>query len=332
MIKIGQIGLNYGYKVHIPAFLDDSRFKLVGVCSNNLKKCNEIKDKLNLDHATNDPEELFSLVDAVSLAIPPKEQAIVLPKAIERGLHVFFEKPLGYLPKDHISIKEDQALMIDFEFMEVDVWKELQEIILKNKIGTVLHAEVTWNIETYAILNDIKSWKTNSNLSGGVLNNFAPHCLHYIEALMGRISNIYLKAMNYDSDGEQVIYLYLKFASGASSSINISSNTFRGSGHSLEITGTEGTAVLKNNKESTISNFILEVFYRSGKDYRKESAIRDINNIDDRVHAVRSLVKKFGDWIETGIPTSPNIQDAVRVEALLKECFRSISLNKEIKL
>ena len=90
MIIVGQIGLNYGLNVHIPAFLSDERFKLIGVCSRNSSKADSARDQLGLQFSTTDPDELISKVDAISLAVPPKEQAIILPKAIDKGLHVFF--------------------------------------------------------------------------------------------------------------------------------------------------------------------------------------------------------------------------------------------------
>ena len=332
MIRLGQIGLNYGLKVQIPAFSQDPRFELVGVCSANIDNAKAIKSLLSLELATDDPEELFSLVDAVSIALPPKEQAIILPKAIERGLHVFFEKPLGYIPHENIKIKNSQALMVDFEFLEIDVWKNLKELIEKNEIGKILHAEILWNVETYAVSNNLNSWKTDPDLSGGVLNNFASHSLHYIEQFMGEITQIYVKAVPANSGGEKVAYIYLQFKSGASASLCLSTNTYKGSGHFLEFTGSRGTALLKNNSSSTLSNFSLEVFKKSGENYRKNSNIPDTKDQDSRIPVVGSLVRRFGDWIETGDADKPGLLEALRVEKLLRACRESINEMKEVKI
>ena len=332
MIRLGQIGLNYGLKVQIPAFSNDSRFELIGVCSSNIDNAKKIKSLLNLEIATDDPEELFSSVDAVSIALPPRQQATILPKAIERGLHVFFEKPLGFIPQENIKRKNSQALMVDFEFLEIDIWKGLRELIEKNEIGNILHAEILWNVETFAVSNNLNSWKTDPNLSGGVLNNFASHTLYYIEQFMGEITKVYVKTVPAKSSEERVAYIYLHFKSGASASLCLSNNTYKGSGHLLEFTGSEGTALLRNNTNSTLSNFSLDVFKRSGESYRKHSNIPDNKELDERIPLVESLVRRFGDWIETGNINKPGLTEALRVEKLLRACRESINEKKEVKV
>jgi len=332
MIKVGQIGLNYGLNVQIPAFLNDSRFQLTSICSRNMKKNQEIAKKLGISHFTDSPEELFSMVDAVSLAVPPNDQARFLKHALKEGLHVFFEKPLGFTFDRKHNFLNHQALVADFEFMEIDVWKDLKQLIARNELGSVLHAEVIWNVETYAVSKKLNSWKTNSKLSGGALNNFAAHSLHYMEKFMGKISEVDVKALQHESHGEEVVYIYLKFFSGASASLCISTNTYKGSGHSLEFTCSEGTALLRNKENSTVSDFTLEVHKKSGETYHKESLWKKRPGEDDRILAVSSLVKKFGDWIENGEPQEPGISEATRVENLLNMCKLSIERNKIISI
>lgn len=332
MIRLGQIGLNYGLKVQIPAFSSDPRFLLVGVCSGNIENAKKIKSSLKLKIATDDPEELFSSVDAVSIALPPREQAIILPKAIERGLHVFFEKPLGFIPQKNIKMKKSQALMIDFEFLEIDVWREAKELILKSEIGDILHAEIIWNIETYAASKNLNSWKNNCDLSGGVLNNFGSHSLHYIEQFMGKITQIYVKTLPSNSCDETGAYIFLKFISGASAALCLSTNTYKGSGHSLEFTGSKGTILLKNNSASTLTNFSLNVFKKSGESYRNNTNNLSNKGQDSRIPLVSSLVGRFGDWIETGIIYPPGLKEALRVEMLLRACRKSINEGKEVEV
>ena len=84
-------------------------------------KADAVRDQLGLQFSTTNPDELISKVDALSIAVPPQEQAIILPKAIDKGLHVFFEKPLGYVPDVEFKLKGSQSLMPDFGFLEVDV-------------------------------------------------------------------------------------------------------------------------------------------------------------------------------------------------------------------
>ena len=149
---------------------------------------------------------------------------------------------------------------------------------------------------------------------------------------MGSIDSVDVKAMNYLTTAEEVVYIYLQFNSGASAAICISSNTYRGSGHFLEFTGTQGTARLKNQYSTTLTNFELDVFYKSGKTFKKKSDMKVDKLTDDRVPAVSSLVKKFGDWIDTGEIQTPNISDAIRVQKLLNASTQSILEKKLVQL
>lgn len=332
MIILGQIGLNYGLNVHIPSFLSDERFKLIGVCSRNSLKADSVRDQLGLQFSTTNPEELIAKVDAVSIAVPPKEQAIILPKAIDKGLHVFFEKPLGYLPEVEYELKGSQSLMPDFEFLEVDVWKKLIEVVHAKKIGEILHAEIIWNVETFAVSNNLESWKTNPEETGGVLNNFSPHCFNYLEKIMGKIKSLQVKTSGHITRPEDSVYILLDFHSGASGMIALSTNTYKGLGHLLEITGTEGTATIKNFSSGTLANFELEVNSKSGESLQQLSNLKSIDSLDDRVIAVSSLVKRFGDWIQKGEIQTPNMIDSIRVEILLEACRKSLTKGQEVFL
>ena len=137
MIKIGQIGLNFGLHGHIPAFLNDSRFQLVSLCSKNIQNAKEASQKLNIPHFTDNPSELLSRVDAVSFALPPAQQAIWLPEALDSGLHVFCEKPLGYIPELNNHISPHQALMVNLEFLEIDVWQKLRNLMQQDVLGEI---------------------------------------------------------------------------------------------------------------------------------------------------------------------------------------------------
>ena len=330
MIKIGQIGLNFGLHGHIPAFLNDRRFQLVSVCSKNIQNAEEASKKLNIPHYTDNPRELFSQVDAVSFALPPAQQAVWLPEALERGLHIFCEKPLGYIPELNNYTSPDQALMVNLEFLEIDVWQKLRNQIQQGALGEILHCEVIWNVETYAVSNKIKSWKTDISVNGGTLNNFGSHVLYYLEELFGPIHSISAMSMPEIPLTDETIYLYTKFISGQVGSIAISTNSYRGSGHSLEVTGTNGSAILKNIQQSTVSDFELEVKLKNGETQAYKSEWVKKNNEDDRILAVTKLVNKFGDWIHTKEVQSPNIDSAIRVEKLLNSSVQSMREKKII--
>jgi len=332
MIRLGQLGLEFGLKVQVPAFKNDGRFELVSICSKNTAKAQIAANDLNVKHYTNDPKELFSKVDAVAMAIPPKEQELWLPEAIKLGLHVFFEKPLGFLPSLNIKMDKKQALMVDFEFMEIDVWKKLKTFIDSGKLGEIIHVEVLWNVETYSVSKGLKSWKTNRQLSGGALNNFGSHVFYYLEELFGPISEINAKTQPVLGDGDEVVHLQMNLKTGQLISVCVSTNSFQGSGHRMEVTGTNGTASLWNPIGSTVGNFELEIHTKSGESLKEKSKWNKESGIDDRIKAVESVVKKFGDWIELKQIKRPNLLEAYRVEFLLEASRKSTENGMSVEI
>ena len=332
MIKLGQVGLNFGLNGHIPAFLNDSRFKLSSLCSRNLQHAKEVSNKLDVPHFTNDPMELFSMVDAVSFALPPAQQALWLPKALEKGLHIFCEKPLGYMPELNNYATPNQALMVNLEFLEIDVWQKLRDKIQDGILGKILHCEVIWNVETYAVSNNIKSWKTDLSANGGTLNNFGSHVLYYLEGLFGSIYSISAMSMPEFPSTDETIYLNLKFTSGQVGSIAISTNSYKGSGHFIEVTGTNDSAYLRNSQASTVSDFELVINIRDKAKKRYLSEWTKKEGEDDRVLAIGRLVNKFGDWIQTKEIQSPNINSAIRVERLIQSSLESLQEKQAITL
>ena len=41
------------------------------------------------------------------------------------------------------------------------MWKKLIQVVHDKKIGKILHAEIIWNVETFAVSNNLESWKIN---------------------------------------------------------------------------------------------------------------------------------------------------------------------------
>ena len=327
MIKIAQVGLGYGQYVHIPAFKLDKRFKILAVCSKNIAKAKKVSKKYNIEYFTDNIENLFDRVDAISLAVPPKEQKKILPLLINKKIHVFFEKPLGFIPAKKYQTTKKQALVIDYQFTEIDVWKDLKNLIDKKELGKLLHVKISWDHATFAVLQKIKSWKTDIKLYGGALNNFGSHVLFYIEYLFGKISLIKAKSHIKEESKEEEIELDIILANRCIISVKINNKLTNKFGHSITITGKKGVCYLYNNSKHVNNNFNLKINLKDKKSYIIKSKFKKKNKLDQRISSVEPLVRKFGDWIELQKIQKPNLKDAIRVEYLLNKCRLSIKKN-----
>src|SRR5262245_379569 len=95
-LRVGVVGLGYGRRVLVPAFQAHPRCQVVGVCGRRVDLARETAAELGVRAydswraLIDDPH-----VDAVAVATPSDSHDTIAVAALERGKHVFCEKPLA---------------------------------------------------------------------------------------------------------------------------------------------------------------------------------------------------------------------------------------------
>lgn len=327
-LQVGVIGVGFGQQVHVPAFRSDTRCFVGAVCASNKKRAQDIADRLKIPRAYGDWQDLIGDADigAVSIAVPPALQADIALAALKANKAVFCEKPLALSVKEGMNLaefasKKNLANMIDFEFPEIPHWQKAKEIVDSGRLGALRHANISWNVETYANRMAIKSWKTNLKEGGGALSTFGTHCFYYVEWLLGPITLLSAKSTHspsYPFEADTNVSLCMILNSGIMVSIQLSTNAFLGGGHRLEVYGDEGTLVLSNPTADYINGFELFVGDRSSSKLEAlilpDSGKTDL--ADGRIAAVSQLLRRFVDWTLEDEPSSPSFKDGLRVQNL----------------
>ncbi len=93
IIKVAVIGLGHLGKHHVNHFSKIDGVKLVGVYDINPKTSEKISKQYNTTPFKS-VAELIEKVDAVSIVTPTGEHRTIAEKCIEKGKHVFIEKPI----------------------------------------------------------------------------------------------------------------------------------------------------------------------------------------------------------------------------------------------
>jgi predicted dehydrogenase len=105
-LKIGVIGAGHLGKIHLKCILQaQERFELVGFFDANTENAAKIAAELNIQ-AFDTAESLMDLVDVVDIVTPTIHHFSVAKAAIEKGRHVFIEKPLTH------TVAEAEALLV----------------------------------------------------------------------------------------------------------------------------------------------------------------------------------------------------------------------------
>ena len=325
VISVGIVGCNYGRTVLVPAFRHDPRCEVVALAGTDSATVAGLARaaKIPLGFGTWQTLVEEREVAAVAIAVPPNLQPAIAQRALELGKPVFLEKPLaGDLAGAQLILasarKSDQPTIIDFNFPELPSWQRAKALISDGAIGRVQNVVVTWNFENWATRLRLETWKTRGEGGGGLLGNFVSHCFYNVEWLCGPISGLSARVFTNGKTDASVV-LALAFASGAGGSLQVSSASFLGSGHRIELYGEEGTLVLSNPSADYFRGFELRLG-RRGEDALNAIPIEEAHadqSSDSRVGAVARLVRRFVDACESGGTPSPGVADGYRVQCLI---------------
>lgn len=336
-INIGIIGSGFGVYGLIPAFAHTPGCKVVAYAGNlserALGTCLKyaVLNKYSLWKDMIDSTDL----DAVAIAVKPSAQYEIAMYALQKGLHVFAEKPLTstYLEAENLyseAIKRKCKTAVDFIFPEIPEFEALKKYMQTNKVGSINSVNLEWDFLSYDIKNKKKSWKTNAKEGGGALAFYFSHSLFYLEWLLGKIS-INSSKLTYSNEslggaevGVDITFTTKELGKGKA---HILCNNKVNSKHILKITGSEGSLLLQNTTES-FPNFRLYFYNTNKKKINiKTSSLSEITDEDKRVPLIRKMSTKFINAIKKDSIMYPSFKEGSRVQQLIETIRLKSSAN-----
>jgi predicted dehydrogenase len=339
-IRVGVIGLGFGQYVHIPAFRQDTRCKLTSVCGQSLEKVKDLAEALDLPRSFHSWQQLIesNSVDALSIAVPPGDQARIAAAALAAKIPVLCEKPLAqnleqaYKILD-LSREHKIPAMVDFGFPFIDAWQEAKALVEGGQLGFIRHISVNWTAGTRAIKNHTKTWKTTAE-QGGILALFVSHSLHYVEWFLGPLLS--LSAHINDRAGtETIVLIQGKYESGALLSLTVCGHAFPGAGHRIEMFGDKGSLILENSSPDFMPAFSLRYGERDDKELREivPAMSRSDNAMDGQVIVLSRVVRRFLDCLsDRSLACWPDIASAFRAQMLMEAVLKSHRLRSWVKI
>lgn len=334
-VKVGVVGIGFGARVHLPAFQADRRCEVVALCASTEQRAAAAAARLQIPKAYGDWHRLAedSEIDALAIAVPPALQPAIALAAAAGGKHVFCEKPVATsVDAAHAMLTAAQragvAHVVDFEFPEIDEWREAHRLLASGGLGQLRHVAVSWHVETYTNRMGLDSWKQRAENGGATLNSFGSHVFHYLEWLFGPIRRVQCHLFPFAGREEAIVNLSLELLDGTPLSVSASTVASMGTGHRLEIYGDAGTLVLENPTGDYAAGFrLLQGICSSGclESVPGRAKGGADASADGRVAAVARLVNRFLGWIVDGDPTEPSLQHGLRVQRLLDAARRANS-------
>ena len=179
MIRAGIIGLGYWGPKLVRNFSSIPDCQVAVVCDQDGKRLKQIADDFPTAHAVMDTASLFAEdLDAVVVATPANTHYALAKEAIERGLHVFVEKPLATNSADcrdliRLADRAGVVLFVGHVFLYTEPVAKLKQIIATGELGTLCYINST-RLNLGLVRPDVN-----------VLWDLAPHDISIILELMG---------------------------------------------------------------------------------------------------------------------------------------------------
>ena len=187
-------------------------------------------------------------LDAIVVATPSKLHAPMVRKALDRGLHVFCEKPFVLDVADGEELVElarakSLVTQVGYHYRFVGAFKEAARIVKSGALGTIHHVRA----EAYGpvvLRPKGATWRSAKNEGGGALYDYACHAIdlvNFIVATPSMVSGVVRHSV-FSRDVDDEIYGTLHFDNGASGqlSVNWSDESFRKMSTKISVWGTKG--------------------------------------------------------------------------------------------
>jgi predicted dehydrogenase len=186
--------------------------------------------------------------DAVIIATPSSLHAEMVRTALERGIHVFCEKPFSLDTTEGealTALARDKGLVnqVGYHYRFVGAFQEVKRLLDAGAIGEVSHIMA----EAYGpvVLKPKGStWRTQRAEGGGCLYDYAAHPLNLVNWYFGSPEGVGGTVLNsiFSKETDDEVFSTLYFADGKSAqlSVNWSDESYRKMSTKITIWGTAG--------------------------------------------------------------------------------------------
>jgi scyllo-inositol 2-dehydrogenase (NADP+) len=244
MVGLGKMGLSHHAIVNahpavsVVAACDQTAYLTEVLTKHTGLKCYDDYDRMLEGEA----------LDAVVIATPSKLHAGMVGKALERGLHVFCEKPfvLDVVDGERLAaLAEAKGLVnqVGYHFRFVGAFQEAARIVKSGALGRIHHVRA----EAYGpvvLRNKGGTWRSAKSEGGGALYDYACHALdlvNFVASAPASVGGVVLNSV-FSRDVEDEVYCTLNYLDGATGQlcVNWSDDSYRKMSTKISVWGTNG--------------------------------------------------------------------------------------------
>lgn len=244
IVGLGKMGLSHQAIVNA-----HPQVKLAAVCD-SMGYVLDVIGKYTNVQTFNDFDRMLADVplDCVFIATPSKLHAQMVRRALDKGLHVFCEKPF-VLDADEgqslvaLAAEKQVVNQVGYHFRFVAAFQEARRIVRSGALGTVHHVRA----EAYGpvVLRPSGStWRSARSEGGGCVHDYACHAVDLVNYVYEPPVGVSGTALGrvFSRDVEDEVYATLHFEGGPSGQlcVNWSDESFRKMSTKITVWGTNG--------------------------------------------------------------------------------------------
>jgi predicted dehydrogenase len=336
-IGVGVIGTGFGTRILAPAFAAAPDAELRAICSRHRERARAAAQELKVGFSTDDYRNLVTRpdVDLVCIATPPQLHHPMVLAALEEGKHVFCEKPFALdsgQAREMLGTARARGSLhfLDFEFRTQPARRELRRRIRAGELGRIQQVEIAAMVDgrAFPVLNT-HGWWHRRDCGGGWLGAMGTHFIDALRDWLGEIREVSAhletaRRMLAPAGGGEALAvtvddgfsLRLRCESGALCSVSSSSSPRHSPGQRIECYGTEGSALILDDRE-------LHVGRAEGGWERVSLVAPATNDSHPSVGPLGAWAREVIAAIKAGTQLAPSFEDGLRCQAVVDAAHRS---------
>jgi D-apiose dehydrogenase len=218
MLRVGLIGLGgVAERIHLPAISQVAGIELVGACEPDNSRREEIGKRFKIRSLYPDALSLLDQEkpDMVIIGSPPDTHHNLSLKALERGTHVFCEKPFvsNVSEADQVieaSQKSGRLVVVNNQYRFMEIYRVTQQMLEKREFGRLFLIQC-WQQMFHPPYKE-KNWRTG--LIQSTLFEFGTHALDLLCFFFGALPtsiNAHIIHPRQEIEADVVVAVTLRF-------------------------------------------------------------------------------------------------------------------------
>ena len=362
-IGIGVIGTGFMGKAHSIAYSASASVFGIGlrpnleiVCDLSPERANQRATDLGFSRHTDKWQDVVNdpRVDLISVCTPNNTHSEISIAALEKGKHVWCEKPMSSSLEDsqimaEVAEKSNSKTIVGYNYTKNPVVIHARKIIEKGTIGRISGFFCRYDVDNEADGSKPWSWRMSKELSGtGSNGDILSHVIsvgHYlinsrISNVVGDISIIHKQRKDPKEnekskivDNDDMVSALVHFENGVHGHIGASRVSWgKKCGLTWEIHGTEGTITYNQERLNEIKLFTRQSdsstdgfrTILSGPEHPFYSSFlpnggHGLGFMDVKICELQGLLNA----IENNKPTWPNFNDGLAIEKVMERIDES---------